>query len=100
MAELKPTKRSAKTASKRAANRQDGGAAAKPLAEAKEQPKAWEEVAQLANIYELNNTDRRVVVVFAESDDAPAIYRGIHSNARVSQGKPALLLDNGAKHEL
>ena len=100
MAELKPTKRSAKTASKRAANRQDGGAAAKPLAEAKEQPKAWEEVAQLANIYELNNTDRRVVVVFAESDDAPAIYRGIHGNARVSQGKPALLLDNGAKHEL
>ena len=54
MAELKPIKRSSKTASKRATNRQDGGAAAKPLAEAKEQPKAWEEVAQLANIYELN----------------------------------------------
>ena len=99
MAEPKPIKRSAKTTSKRATNGQDGGAAAKPLAEAKKQL-TWEEVAQQAKIYELNNADRRVVVVFAESDDAPAIYRGIHSNARVSQGKPALLLDNGAKHEL
>ncbi|SUA58280.1 hypothetical protein [Oligella urethralis] len=100
MAEIKSTTASKRAPRKRATDRQDGGATTQPVAEAKEQPKAWEEVAQLANIYELNNTDRRVVVVFAESDDAPAIYRGIHSNARVSQGKPALLLDNGAKHEL
>lgn len=100
MAEIKPTTARKTTPRKRTADRQDGGAATKPLAEAKEQPKTWEEVAQQAKIYELNNTDRRVVVVFAESDDAPAIYRGIHSNARVKQGKPALLLDNGAKHEL
>ena len=99
MAETKPTTARKTTSRKRTADRQDGGAAAQPVAEATKQL-TWEEVAQQVKIYELNNTDRRVVVVFAESDDAPAIYRGIHSNARVKQGKPALLLDNGTKHEL
>ena len=99
MAEIKSTTESKRAPRKRATDRQDGGTTAQSVAEATKQL-TWEEVAQQVKIYELNNTDRRVVVVFAESDDAPAIYRGIHSNARVSQGKPALLLDNGAKHEL
>lgn len=99
MAEIKPTTARKTTPRKRTADRQDGGAATQPVAETKKQL-AWEEVAQQVKIYELNNTDRRVVVVFAESDDAPALYRGVHSNARVKQGKPALLLDNGETREL